>query len=205
MNSGSAVRNEHNPNKTMRNHLIDVTIPAEALAALAASTTTLSQTVAGFAISLDPAQRVDHARLGFRNETFARSVLDLANQKPEIVPATIDVTAVQRDLLAREQLLPVLLQLKSVTQLVEDTTIALGIDIFESARGIYMSAKVTSGISGTSTVLKEIGRRFEGIGRKKKPATEPTPTTPPPPTGATGTSGTSSGTDNDNGTVIPTL
>jgi hypothetical protein len=182
----------------MKNHLIDITVAAEGQVALTASIAALRQELAVFAISLDPTQRKNYARLGLRNETFSRSVLDLARQKPEIVPNTIDVLALQRDVVARDLLLPLLLELKSSTQLLEDTTIALGIDIFESARGIYKSAKVTAGISGTSAIIREIGQRFAGQRRKKKS----TPTTPTPTDGTGSTSGTG---ENNNGTVNPTL
>jgi hypothetical protein len=157
----------------MKNHLIDVVLTPETLTTLTDTIATLNANVAEFSLSMDRAQRKRHAKLGLRNETFSRAILDLAGKRPEIVPATIDVAAVQRDLSAREQLLPLLWQLKSLTLLLENTTVALGIDIYEATRGIYKAAKVTAGISGTTAVLQEIGKRFANQGRRKPAAPKP--------------------------------
>jgi hypothetical protein len=159
----------------MKNHLIDVVLTPEALTDLTQTIAALNTGVAEFALSMDRSQRKRHAKLGLRNETFSRAILDLAAKKPDIVPATIDVAAVQRDLAAREQLLPLLWQLKSLILLLENTTTALGIDIYEATRGIYKAAKITAGISGTSAVLQEIGKRFANQGRRKQAAQQPIP------------------------------
>jgi hypothetical protein len=166
------IRTSFNTYRAMKNHLIDVVLTPETLADLTETVATLNAGVAEFALSMDRAQRKHHAKLGLRNETFSRAILDLADKKPEIVPATIDVGAVQRDLAAREQLLPLLWQLKSLTLLLENTTTALGIDIYEATRGIYKAAKVTAGISGTTAVLQEIGKRFANQGRRKQKSPE---------------------------------
>src|SRR5215216_2798150 len=92
----------------MKNHIIDTTIAAEDVLLLGTTTTTLREKVDTYGITLDDAQRTNYQRMGIRNETFSRSILDLAAQRPDIVPAWVDIAAIQRDVAAREQLMPLL-------------------------------------------------------------------------------------------------
>jgi hypothetical protein len=172
----------------MKNHLIDATITAESVTTMAASLTTLLAELTPVGILLDDAQRKHYQHMGTRNETFSRDMLSLATERPELVPAGISLTALQRDLIARDQLTPILFQLKAITRLVEDTHTALGMDLYNGGRAMYKAVKPIALINGVADIIARIGLRFA---RPSKAAT-----TPPPEGGTTTTS---------NGTVNPTL
>src|SRR5687768_2469147 len=109
----------------MKNHIIDATISAESITSMTTAVATLNTEVADFGINLDEAERKHSQKLGTRNETFAREMLEFAQQYPQLMPAGIDVAALQRDLAARDQVTPILFQLKGLVRTLEDTHTAL--------------------------------------------------------------------------------
>ncbi|MHA3772928.1 hypothetical protein ACXR0O_15445 [Verrucomicrobiota bacterium sgz303538] len=151
----------------MKNHIIDITIGAEDNTAMATAVTTLTTKVANFGIHLDDAQRKHSQKMGTRNETFAREMVEFARQHPNLVPAGIDFAAIERDLTARDQLTALLFNLKALTRTVEDTHTALGVDLFNGTRGMYKAVKPIALINGVQDIISRIGQRFEGQGKRK--------------------------------------
>lgn len=151
----------------MKNHIIDATITPETLTTLTTAVTTLQQTLATFGVSLDETQRKHSLHIGTRNETFCREILELAQERPELVPAGISAAALVRDLVAREQLTPILFQLKALTRQVEDTHNALGIDLYNGCRALYKAIKPIALINGVADLIARICQRFARQGRRK--------------------------------------
>ncbi len=144
----------------MKKHLVDMTIAGEDRTTMEGDVASLEAIVNTFAYLLDDDQRKRLQRYGLRNETFSRGVIDLAKQNPTLVPAHIDMAAIERDLVAREQILPLLFRVQRLVRLLEDTAIALGVDLYEAARGLYKIMQVTAEGSGVADTLAELGRRF---------------------------------------------
>ena len=167
--------NHHKPkNDQMKNDITDITLSAESMLAVRAAITNLNAEFSVFTVTLDEAQRKHSQHLGQRNETFSRDIIDLAKERPELIPASLSITGIERDIAAREQLTPLLLQLESLTQRLMDTHSALGIDIYNAARAVYAYLKVGAEVNGISEALTRIGARFGGQGRRQ-PAGEPVP------------------------------
>ena len=150
----------------MKNHILDITITAESLTDMTGAATTLSTEVATFSVNLDEAQRKHSMKIGTRNETFARDMVEFARQYPQLIPTGINFAAIERDLIARDQVTPVLFQLKALTRTLEDTHLALGIDLFNGTRGMYMAVKPIAEINGVQDIIEHIGQRFAGQGRR---------------------------------------
>lgn len=144
----------------MKKHLIDVVFSPEDMTAVTGHLTGLLSKLEPSAFALDDDQRKRLQRLGLRNESFSRGVMELARQNPNLVPLTIDMAALERDVAAYEQLMPVLFQLQRLAKLVEDTCIALGVDVYNGSRGLYKAMKVVAEINGISEIIEELGRRF---------------------------------------------
>lgn len=151
----------------MKKHLIDITLGAESLTNLSTHLTGVESEITPIAYSLDDDQRKRLHRMGLRNETFSRATLDVARQNPSLVPITIDLAAIERDLVAREQLMPTLFRLRRMTRLLEDTVIALGVDAYNGARGLYKSMKVVAEINGMDEIVADLGERFARQGQPK--------------------------------------
>ncbi len=154
----------------MKNHIIDATIAPESLTEMTAAVTTLNTEVGTFGIHLDETQRKHSMKLGTRNETFAREMLEFARQRPDLMPAGIDITAIQRDLAAMDQVTPLLFQLEALTRTLKDTHLALGIDLFNGTRGLYKAVKPIAEVNGVQDVIERIGQRFA---RRKRTSAEP--------------------------------
>jgi hypothetical protein len=159
----------------MKNHIVDITIAAESLTTINAATATLNTQIDTFGIHLDESERKHSQKIGTRNESFAREMLDFAAQRPDLMPGGISVTALQRDRDARDQLTPILFQLQSLLRTLEDTHTALGVDFFNGTRALYKAVKPIAEINGVQDIVKQIGERFAGQGRRKS---TPVPTTP---------------------------
>jgi hypothetical protein len=155
----------------MKNHIIDATITAETITNVNTGLSGIEQEIATFSIVLDAAQRKHSLRIGTRNETFCREMIDLAREHPQLIPAAIDLAAIERDIAARDTLTPMLFRLKALTRQVEDTHIALGVDIYNGSRAMYKAVKPLGLISGVAEIITRIGQRFAGQGRRK-PAPE---------------------------------
>ena len=119
------------------------------------------------ALQEDERQRL--ARLGMANETFSLGIIEIARQNPTLIPASIDLVKVGRDVDARTALLPVIVQLRVLTQLLEDTEVLLGVDIYNAALALYKVLLITGDTEGLRELIAEYGKRFA----KKKTSTTP--------------------------------
>ena len=161
----------------MKNHLLDITITPESLTDISAGITAIKAEVSTFSLTMDDAQRKHSQKIGTRNETFAREMMEFARQRPDLRPGGINFAAIERDLIARDQVTPVLFQLKTLVRALEDTNMALGIDLFNGTRGMYKAVKPIAEINGVQDVIAQIGQRFA---RPRKSTTTATPATPEP-------------------------
>ena len=116
----------------MKKHLIDITVASETVTTAKGHIDSL-RTSLTFLLSLQEDERKRLRRLGLRNETFSLGAIEVARSHPQVIPPGIDMAAIERDITAREQLLPLLRDLQSLTRMLEDTGILLGGDIYESS------------------------------------------------------------------------
>jgi len=165
----------------MKKHLIDVTFSSEtitgATADITGATTKLSP---GLQVLQDwERKRVQH--LGTRNETFSMAAIEVARQHPEVIPAGIDMAALERDIAARQQLLPLLVRARQLVRMLEDTIAMLGSDIFNGGRAIYKSLLIVGELYGLAEVVEQLSQHFT---RSKSEPDESAPASGTPSTPA---------------------
>lgn len=162
----------------MKKHLIDIVIAAEDMTAAVTHMTGLHQKLSPALQVLQDGDRNRVQHLGTRNETFSMAAIELARQHPQIIPAGIDMTALERDIVARQQLLPLLLNARQITRMLEDTVAMLGVDIYNGGRAIYRSAQIVGDLYGLAEVVEQLAQHFA---RTPKETADPvsTPTAPP--------------------------
>jgi len=80
----------------------------------------------------------------------------------------VDFAAIERDLTARDQITPMLLELKALVRCLEAPHTALGVNLFNGTRGMYMAMKPIAEINGVQDVIGRIGQRFAGQGKRKE-------------------------------------
>ena len=156
----------------MKKHLIDVTFGAEAVTGAGTDLTgAMTKLSPGLQVLQDwERKRIRH--LGTRNETFSMAAIEVARQHPAVVPAGIDMAALERDIAARQQLLPLLVRARQLVRMLEDTVSMLGADIFNGARGIYKSLLIVGELYGLAEVVAELSQHFA---RSASEPVEPAP------------------------------
>jgi hypothetical protein len=158
----------------MKKHLIDVTFGAEAVTGAGTDLTgAITKLSTGLHVLQDwERKRIQH--LGTRNETFSMAAIEVARQHPQVIPAGIDMAALERDIAARQQILPLLVRSRQLVRMLEDTLMLLGSDIYNGARGIYKSLLIVGELYGMAEVVDELSQHFS------KSASEPTAPAPAP-------------------------
>jgi len=149
----------------MSQNLIDISFEATKLAELDAALTSAETILSGL-IALNTNQRRKLARMGDKSEAFARQALNILAQNPQVVPPGLGLAAAQADLVALDQLRPVLSRLQRLTERASDSEIALGSDIMTVALQGYALLKVSGKNQGLEGLRKELGARFAKSSRQ---------------------------------------
>jgi hypothetical protein len=147
---------------------IDITIAAEKITVLNAAFTTI-ETELDFLLALDPETAKHIARMGLRNETFTRGALAAAAQNPALIPSSLDMAALDRDLVAWEQLLPFRQRAQRLYERLNDTSLVLGADLYSGALAIYKVLKAFGPAAGLGGLLQELSRRFKAKAKTENP------------------------------------
>ncbi|RYD74922.1 MAG: hypothetical protein EOP84_19130 [Verrucomicrobiaceae bacterium] len=157
----------------MHKNLIDITITAEDLAALDTALTA-QETLLSFAASLEVTERSALYKIGPGTEVFAARILDLAKRNPDLLPRGLDLTAIERDKVAREQLVPRLDRMRQMTERLSHVVMLLGSDYLGGTRSAYRSMQANGKAAGIEELLADIGKCFA---KTRTPAAPTAPAT----------------------------
>lgn len=157
----------------MAQNLVTLTFNEAQLSAIGNALTELETQLSGL-IALNSGKRRKLARMGDKSENFGRQALTIMAQNPQIVPPGLGLADAQADLVALDQLRPILLRLQRLTERASDTDIALGSDVMSVALQGYALLKVAGKDQGLEALRKELGARFLKSSRQtgEEPATE---------------------------------
>ena len=161
------------------NPQIDITLTAEQTAAINAAVTGLA-TAMPFLLGYTPEERRRLQRLGPRRESFARLAVETAAQNPDLIPASVDLPGLSRDVEVHEVLTSVRTSLQQILQQVEDTQQAAGWDIYNGGLEIYRALKSHGRNRGLGETLVQLKTRLRTA--PAKPMDEETPAPAPVPT-----------------------
>ncbi|RCJ15242.1 hypothetical protein A6S26_07900 [Nostoc sp. ATCC 43529] len=121
-----------------------------------------------FLIDLTTDERQALPKMGDKSRAFVSKALEVATQNPEFLPRSFDLEEMRKDVQLFEALYPLLLSLKQLQELVDDTTLAVGSEAFAAALQVYNYAKVSGHVAGLDAVVAEMGQRFARKSRKAK-------------------------------------
>ncbi len=141
------------------NPQIAVTLSAEQVATINTAVTGLA-TAMPFLLGYTPEERRRLQRLGPRRESFARLAVETAQQNADLIPASVDVTALTRDVALHELLTSVRTQVQQILQQVEDTQQAAGWDIYNGGLEIYRALKAHGRNRGLAATLLQLKTRL---------------------------------------------
>lgn len=143
----------------MHTNLIDLTLAAEDLTAVDAALTA-QEAVFEFAYSMAVSERAALYKIGPSTEVFAARILDLAKRNLELLPRGLDLTAIERDKVAREQLIPRLDRMRQMTERLTHFVMLLGSDYLGGTRAAYRALQANGKAAGLEDLLSDIGQCF---------------------------------------------
>ncbi len=153
----------------MSQNLVSLELSNEQLAQAEQAVTALEQALAGL-VSLSIGERRRLTKMGQKSEVFCRQTLRVLAQNPQIVPPGLALAEAQADLLALDQLAPLLDRVQRLAERGRDTEMALGADVMDAALEGYALLRVSGKQQGLDGLRKELSSRWA---RSRSDAPEP--------------------------------
>ncbi len=113
-----------------------------------------------FLINLTAEERHALPKLGDQSLSFALAALDVAKQHPDMLPRSLDIEAMERDVLLFRELQQLRRVVAELHELIDDTTLAAGSEAYTAALVVYRYAKEQEGGEALNSSLDELARRF---------------------------------------------
>lgn len=126
-----------------------------------------------FLIDLSPEERQTLPKMGDKSRAFVSGSLQLATQDDSFLPRAFDVGEMRKDVELAENMQPITVALKQLSEYVDDTYIQVGSEAYTAALVVYQSAKRNGQGAALDGLLDALGQRFA---RKSKEE----PDEPPP-------------------------
>ena len=113
-----------------------------------------------FLIDLSPEERRSLPRMGDKSRGFVAQALEVATLNPDILPRSFDTAEMRKDVELLSALSPVMTALAQLSELVEDTYMAVGSEAYTSALLVYQYARAAGKGSALDGALDALGQRF---------------------------------------------
>ncbi len=113
-----------------------------------------------FLQDLTPEQRRTLPKMGDKSVAFVEGTGTLVERDTSFLPRSFDTDEFLRDVALFKALLPIRAELVRLTELVDDTTMAVGSDAFVAGLIVYQNAKTNGKGAGLDDLLDELGQRF---------------------------------------------
>lgn len=155
----------------MSQNLANTHFDASQWGAVDAAIAALEQALAPMMVSLDAEARRRMVKMGDSSEAFCRKALDAMRENSALLPRSLDVDEMARDLATHDALAARLARLEQLREKAAHTDLALGSDAMAAALEGYAFLKIAGKGAGMDGLRRELGKRFENNGpRKAAPA-----------------------------------
>jgi hypothetical protein len=124
-----------------------------------------------FLVSLTGDEIRKLTKMGDRS-AFVEQALEVATQNLDILPRGFDVDEMRKDVDLHKKLISIDVAITQLMQLIDNTKILLGSEMYAAALVVYMQTKHLGAGAGLDALADDLGRIFM---RKVKPAAEPAP------------------------------
>ncbi len=132
-----------------------------------------------FLIQLTPSERIGGLKMGDRAMAFVERALQIARERPQLMPSYIDLEEMERDFELWKNLGVLIREISSLLEALEDTRMGAGADAYSTALLIYGALKQSAqaGVPGVDTLIAELSAHFDravrgGGSRQTAPPTE---------------------------------
>ncbi|ASC70805.1 hypothetical protein XM38_017520 [Halomicronema hongdechloris C2206] len=150
----------------MANNQVSASLSASDQAAVLSAIAQIKASM-DFLIDLTIQDRKQLPKMGDKSRAFVGRALEVATQNPDFLPRSFDVEEMRRDVELTTAMEPVVLALKQLYELVDDTYMAVGSEAYAAALSVYTYAKASDKGAGLDTAMKDLGIRFAGQGRRR--------------------------------------
>lgn len=149
---------------------ISANLSATDLRAIKAALTTIEDKLP-FLVNLTVEERRRLYKMGDRSLAFVSNSLTAAQSNPEILPASFDTDELARDYELATTLADLRLNLRQVTEKIDDTLIAVGSEAMASSLSVYDYVKAAAKRQpGLKAVATQLGERFKSLRSKSDKA-----------------------------------
>jgi hypothetical protein len=128
-------------------------------------------------INLTPEQRQRYARVAYEMIPWIEKCNHYMITNPVLKPAYIDIAEFNKDLKARTDLYPLFTKIRSLLEMLDDTILLLGSDLYTNSIAFYRSVGVSAkaDVPGATSVYQDLAQQFPGRPRKHSGETPPAP------------------------------
>ncbi|MCG8410300.1 MAG: hypothetical protein MI739_03340 [Bacteroidales bacterium] len=126
--------------------------------------TSIEQVLKGKVINLTPDEKQQYGRLGNKTQNWINKIDNYMVQKPELVPFYIKKDEFDKDMSARDTIIPILKRINGIQESLDDTSKLLSNDIYNTAIAYYRSIKIVAlqNIPGTTSIYQDLATQFPG-------------------------------------------
>lgn len=124
-----------------------------------------------FLESLAPEEQRRLAKMGNKSRAFVADAVEAGVQNPSMLPREVDPEALRSKLEFVDQLRSVAVAVRQLDELLSDTIIVRGAEMYETARLIYQLLRIRRPTEGLDSQRQQLAQRFRAQGNRKKKET----------------------------------
>ncbi|MDH4444290.1 MAG: hypothetical protein QE267_04085 [Akkermansiaceae bacterium] len=142
----------------MQNRITAQLLEADRKAVLDAFTTILTKLP--FLVDLTPDDRRELPKMGDKSVAFVRKSVEMAQEGADYLPGAFDAAEFKSDMALYDALIPFLQKATKLQELLDDTLVLIGSDLYVAALDHYAAAKRSGDTGGLDGLMGELGKRF---------------------------------------------
>nr|WP_319571636.1 hypothetical protein [uncultured Draconibacterium sp.] len=142
---------------------INFTIPSETITVVNEALVTISSALRPYLLALSPEERQELPKMSDKTLPFVDKALDYLSRVPEFAPPYMNVEGLQDDMNVYNQLMPLLRQVRILSDNLDDTVMEAGAESYTTALMYYNSVKMAAkmDVPGAKSIAEDLGKRFE--------------------------------------------
>ncbi len=155
-------------------NLVSADIPDADITKVKDALKLVADTLGPYLIALTPKDRSTIIKMGDGTEPFVEKTLDYIGSNPQFLPGVVSAEEMNKDWKVIGQLTPVLRAVEQLQSNLNDTIMEAGSELYGDCLGYYGGVQfgVKMNIPDAKPIDEDLGKRFKGQGRRKKPIGE---------------------------------
>jgi hypothetical protein len=122
-----------------------------------------------FLVNLTAKERRTLYKMGDKSLAFVSNGVVAAEKNPTILPPSFDLPEFKQDFELSRRLNEILVQLRKLTEEVDDTLMAVGSEAMQSSLSVYEYVKTAAKHQpGLKATAEQLGERFKAMGRTRR-------------------------------------